>query len=252
MAMNQVDWMLRDVSAGNCLLARDPADGSTLILDMELAKKIERQAPASKTAISVSVSGSTNERCAYDVSQGTMHFMARKLLDSLSQQQDPDFVYLPQHDLESLVYVLAYAVMKKECVTKPVKSKSGTKAMREAKLGKMKENYHKAFTHSTVGGILAARQSFRGTWTEYLLIVAGNQEPSVLHEIIGTLLDQVDGQYVVPTTRRYRDFVDNSAVRTAVPLNDKRMRRLLKLGIADQKAHLKKTFPDSDFDTDYD
>jgi hypothetical protein len=54
MAMNHVGWVHRDVSASNCLLSYDPADGPSLILDMELATMIERQIPASKTAISVS------------------------------------------------------------------------------------------------------------------------------------------------------------------------------------------------------
>jgi hypothetical protein len=54
MAMNHVGWVHRDVSASSCLLSYDPADGPSLILDMELATKIERQVPASKSATSVS------------------------------------------------------------------------------------------------------------------------------------------------------------------------------------------------------
>jgi hypothetical protein len=54
MAMNHVGWAHRDVSASNCLLSCDPADGPSVVLDMELAQKTENQASASKTAISVS------------------------------------------------------------------------------------------------------------------------------------------------------------------------------------------------------
>jgi hypothetical protein len=52
--MNQVRWMHRDVSAGNCLLTCDPADGPSFVSDIELAKKMGSKTSPSSTAISVS------------------------------------------------------------------------------------------------------------------------------------------------------------------------------------------------------
>jgi hypothetical protein len=251
MAMHHVGWMHRDVSAGNCILSCNPKDGPSFVCEIELSKKMNSQTPVSRTAISVSGPECLNESYAYNSSQGSMQFMGRSLLQSLNDQEDSDFVHLPQHDLESLVYVLAYAVMKKECATKPVKIKGDTKAMREAKLSKMKKVYDQAFGHSTVGGILAARRSFRGTWAEYRLIVTGNQKPSVLHDIVGTLLVQVDRQYTVGD-ETYEFLQAEDAARPAVLMDGKRMRKVLKQGIAAEKARLTATSPDSDVDANYD
>jgi hypothetical protein len=85
---------------------------------IELSKKMASKAPASKTAISVSGAGSSSERSAHHTTQGTAQFMAQALLRSTENQQDSAFVHLPQHDLESLVYVLAYAVVRRNVATR--------------------------------------------------------------------------------------------------------------------------------------
>jgi serine/threonine protein kinase len=46
--------MHRDISAGNCLLTRDPKDGPSFISDFELAKEIRAESMPSDIAISVS------------------------------------------------------------------------------------------------------------------------------------------------------------------------------------------------------
>lgn len=45
--------MHRDISAGNCLLSRDPTEGPSFVSDLELSKKFTNQVPAWKAAISV-------------------------------------------------------------------------------------------------------------------------------------------------------------------------------------------------------
>jgi serine/threonine protein kinase len=243
MAMYHVGWMHRDVSANNCLLSRDPADGPSLILDMELATRIDRQAIASKTAIPVSGYGSTNEIFAYHKSQGTTQFMARELLGSLIDQEDSDFVHLPQYDFESLVYVLACAVMKKECIIKPAKNSA-------TKLAEMKKLYHQAFGHGTIHMLEHARHNFLKTWGRYQLVVAGEEAPSALHEIVLALLIQVNNQYISQVTSTLDE--DDNGVPQAVPMNGKRMRKVFKRAIVRHKASLKDTSPDSDVDANYD
>jgi hypothetical protein len=51
--MNQVGWMHRDVSAGNCLLTCDPADGPSFVSDIELAKKMGSKTSPCSSAIPV-------------------------------------------------------------------------------------------------------------------------------------------------------------------------------------------------------
>jgi hypothetical protein len=241
--MNHVGWMHRDVSASNCLLSYDPADGPSLILDMELAKKIDIQASASNTAICVSGSGSTNEIFAYHKTQGTAQFMARELLGSLIDQEDSDFVHPSQDDFESLVYVLAYAVMKKECIVKPAKNSA-------TKLAEMKKLYHQAFGHGTIHMIEHARHNFLKIWGRYRLVVAGEEAPSALHEIVLALLVQVNNQYISQVTSTLDE--DDNSVPQAVPMNGKRMRRVFKRAIVRQKASLKDTSPDSVVNANYD
>jgi serine/threonine protein kinase len=244
MAMNEAGWMHRDVSAGNCLLSCDPADGPSFVSDIELSKRIESKASASETAISVSGTGSLSERSDHHTTQGTAQFMARELLESMENQQDSGFVHLPQHDLESLVYVLAYAVVTKECSIKPVKKKDGRKLLR------MKVIYHEMFGESTFFAIQLARMGFYHTWRNYQSVVAGDGEPSVLHDVIGALLFQVDRQYPLQETNIFLEADTTS--QPAVPMDGKRMRELLKRGIAMEKAHKGDDCPDSDVDADYD
>jgi serine/threonine protein kinase len=245
MAMNEAGWMHRDVSAGNCLLSCDPADGPSFVSDIELSKRIDSEASASETAISVSGAGSTSERSAHHTTQGTAQFMARELLKSMENQQDSGFVHLPQHDLESLVYVLAYAVMTKECGNKPVKNKDDRKLLR------MKVLYHETFGESTFFDIKYARSHFVWTWTDYQSVVAGDGEPSVLHDVIGALLVVVNRQYPIQKTNRFLAEADKTS-QPAVPLDAKLMRRLFKRGIADEKAYLNDASSDSDVDAGFD
>jgi hypothetical protein len=241
--MNHVGWMHCDVSASNCLLSYDPADGPSLILDMELAKKIDIQASASNTAICVSGSGSTNEIFAYHKTQGTAQFMARELLGSLIDQEDSDFVHPPQDDFESLVYVLAYAVMKKESSTMSVKDEDHTK------LATMTDLYHEAFGHNAIYAIQHARTDISETWEKYQAVVTGG-EPSVLHEIVRALLIEVDNQYTSQRTSMFTQ--DTIPARPAVPMDGKRMWKILKRGIAVEKASLKDDSAGSDVDANYD
>jgi serine/threonine protein kinase len=244
MAMNEAGWMHRDVSAGNCLLSCDPADGPSFVSDIELSKKMDSKVPASKTTISVSGAGSSSEGSAH-TTQGTAQFMAQALLKSMENQQDLGFVHLPQHDLESLVYVLAYVVMTKECGIKPVKKKDDRKLLR------MKVIYHEMFGESPFFAIRLARMGFYNAWRNYQSVVAGDGEPSVLHDVIGALLVQVNRQYPIQKTNRFLAEADKT-FQPAVPMDAKLMGRLFKRGIADEKAHLKDASPDSDVDADFD
>jgi hypothetical protein len=173
--------------------------------------------------------------------------MARELLKSMSNQKASAFcthAHLPQHDLESLVYVLAYAVMKKESSTMSVKDEDHTK------LAAMTDLYHEAFGHNTTYAIRHARTDISETWEKYQAAVAGGAKPSVLHEIVRELLIEVDDQY---TSQRTRIFAqDRTPARRAVPMDGKRMWKILKQGIAVEKARLKDDSADSDVDANYD
>jgi hypothetical protein len=169
--------------------------------------------------------------------------MARALLKSMRNQKDSGFVHLPQHDLESLVYVLAYAVMKKERGIKPAKHKSDGKHLR------MEMLYHQMFGYSTFSEIGSARSRSLWTWTDYRQVVAGDDKPSVLHNVIGALLVQADRQNVIEEKNMFLGPDDTTP---SVPMDGKCMRELLKRGIAMEKAHQGDDSPDSDVGADYD
>jgi hypothetical protein len=169
--------------------------------------------------------------------------MARALLKSMLDPKATAFRRLPQHDLESLVYVLAYAVMKKESSTMSVKDEDHTK------LAAMTDLYHEAFGHNAIYAIRHARTDISETWEKYQAVVTGG-EASVLHEIVRALLIEVDNQY---TSQRTSIFTqDTIPARPAVPMDGKRMWKILKRGIAVEKASLKDDSADSDVDANYD
>jgi hypothetical protein len=82
-----------------------------------------------------------------------MQFMARKLLKSFGPEPS-NFTHQPHHDLESWVYVIVYAVMKRECLALDVKSKHESrhiKATMKAQLKQMLTIFYQTFGSSTTG-----------------------------------------------------------------------------------------------------
>jgi hypothetical protein len=137
-----------------------------------------------------------------------MQFMARELLESFNGPEPSDFAHQPHHDLESWVYVIVYAVMKRECIALDIKSNHESqhiKATTKAQLKRMVAIFHHSFGSSTKAQILAARSSLADDWFEYKTIAKGkNKQYSVLHDVITELLVNVGEQNAPPKRSRFQ------------------------------------------------
>jgi hypothetical protein len=164
-----------------------------------------------------------------------MQFMARELLESFNGPEPSDFAHQPHHDLESWVYVIVYAVMKRECITLDIKNTHEPrqcKATMNAQLKRMVAIFRHTFGSSTTAQILAARSSLADDWFEYKTIAKGkNKQSSVLHDVITELLDNVGGQNAPPKRSRFQPDADDNVT----PMKARKLLQVVEQGIEWEK-----------------
>jgi hypothetical protein len=131
--------------------------------------------------------------------------MAREVLSSIIQCMPHG--HHNRHDLESCVYVLVYAVMKKEHVefldknatqAKQIKNEKGAISLIEA-LTNANKAVEKVlvsqFGHTSFCGIRDARCGLPEAWKDFLRWTTGSQAPQTnLHMVISALVDAVNRQ----------------------------------------------------------
>jgi hypothetical protein len=169
-----------------------------------------------------------------------MQFMARTLLKTFYVTNN-QFVHGPHHDLESFIYVLVHAVMRKEY--------NELSAAGHQKAKDIKAFFSSAFGQSAPPHIEGARAAFAVQWTEYTSTSTGDRpHPAVLHHALGALLNMAQKQ----TVGEFKGLFSEDAGGAVTLLDAKKIRTTLKRAIKMQKDRLEDTSPDSDDDLLYD
>jgi hypothetical protein len=138
--------------------------------------------------------------------------MARQVLSSIIKCTPHGHHY--RHGLESCVYVLVYAVMRKEHAefldknatqVKNIKKEKGDTSLLEA-LSDANKAVEKVlvsqFGHTSFSGIRDARCGIQEAWREFLLWTTGSEESETnLHKVIDEFIDAVIEQNRRPSVR---------------------------------------------------
>jgi hypothetical protein len=163
------------------------------------------------------------------------------------------------HDLESFVYVLIYAVMKKE--TADVKGEQSRGQISAEKRNELKRLYQSmmiiltsAFGQGSLNLIKSARSDIHQSWKDYMDSSKGSYDTTCLHEAISDLLEHVKMQNFEPPVarlekrRRTSESITTDYRRPVNVMLASKLREILKYAIEDEKRELGDETPDSDPD----
>jgi hypothetical protein len=165
-----------------------------------------------------------------------MQFMARTLLKTFYVTNN-QFAHGPHLDFESFIYVLVYAVMRKEYTE--------LSTIGNQKAEDIKAFFISAFGERASSHIESARAGFAVRWIEYTSTSTGDRaHPAVLHHALGALLNMAQKQ----TVGEFKGFFSRDAGGGVTLLDAKTIRGILKQAIKMQKDRLEDTSPDSDDD----
>jgi hypothetical protein len=169
-----------------------------------------------------------------------MQFMARTLLKTFYNKNN-QFARELHYDLESFIYVLVFAVMRKEYTE--------LSGIGNQKAECIKAFFVRAFGQSAPSHIEGARAGLAVQWTEYTSTSTGDRaHPAVLHHALGALLNVAQKQ----TVGEFKGLFSEDAGGVITLLDGKKVRSILKQAIQIQKDRLEDTSPDSDDDLLYD